>query len=117
MSTVASEGAELDHVKVLPAMTFPFPSFATAENWRVPPIKFNSPIVGVTSIVEVTGATDRDAVPGTPSVVAVMVDVPFATAVATPDAFTVATVMEELLQAKDLPGIVFPLASFATADS
>jgi hypothetical protein len=113
-STVAIDAAEVDHVKILPATAFPFPSFATAENCSVPPITFNSPIPGVTSIVAVTGATDSDAAPCTPSVVAVIVAVPFVTAVATLDTLTVTTVMAELLQMKDFPKTAFPLASLAS---
>jgi hypothetical protein len=56
----------------------------------------------------------RAAEPVTPSVVALIVAVPFRTPVARPEALTVATVVSEELHVKVFPEIVFPDASFAT---
>ena len=55
------------------------------------------------------------ALPFTPSLVAVMFDVPAASAVIRPAAVTVATAGEELAQETDFPVITFPLESFGVA--
>jgi hypothetical protein len=61
--------------------------------------------------------TVTDAEPDTPSVLAVIVTVPFATEVTKPELFTVARLASDEVHVKALPAIVFPVASLAVAVS
>lgn len=120
LETVATDGVPDDQVTEWPVSVFPFASRVTADSVTVVP----------TLIATVDGATATDAtgtgagavtviaaVPFFPSLVAVMVALPLATAVTTPFADTVAT--PELLEDQDTarPVSVAPPASSVDTES
>src|SRR6266566_6793414 len=89
--TVATPVALLDHVMVRPVNTLPAESLVTALSWRVVPTR-SVALEGVT-VTEATGTTVTviAARPFFPSLVAVIVAAPAASAVTRPLAETVAT--------------------------
>jgi hypothetical protein len=97
--TVATEVAELDHVKTLPLRTWPAALRAEAPNVVVAPMGSDAlagMIVTLATTVSPAGVTLIAAVPDTPLVVAVIVALPAATAVATPVAVTETMFVAEL---------------------
>ncbi len=111
--TVATEVLLLDQVKDVPGISVPSSVNAVARNRRVPPSSMVAE-AGLTVMEWTTGggsSTVREAVPDTPSVVAVMVVEPASTPLANPDALIVATVSSELVQVKILPVISTSFAS------
>src|SRR2546422_471514 len=108
-------GRDEAQVKVCPGITFPFLSRATAVNCCVPS-RASVAVAGLTVTDLTTCATESEAVPGTPAVIAVIVATPFPRALATPVAgSTVATPGTELLQENVCPGMRLPFPSRATA--
>jgi hypothetical protein len=103
-----------------PESVLPPASFVTAANWRVAP-RIRLALAGVTVTVATgTGAgavTVTSVVPDMPSLVAVIVAVPAASAVTRPLALTVATPLLELDQVIVRPLSVVPEASLVTATS
>ena len=109
--TVATVGTLDVQVTVRPVNTLPLPSFVTAVSAAVPPTS-RLALVGVT-VMDATGTfeTVTVAVPLFPSLVAVMVAVPTATAVTTPVFDTVATAWALDAQVTTRPDTSVPFAS------
>jgi hypothetical protein len=113
--TVATLAALVDHVTTRSVTTVPATFFTSTDSGAVWP----------TIIADVAGATTTDptasggtvivAVPVFPSLVAVIVVPPGATAVTTPAVDTVATALFAELQLTPRPGSTFPSASFIVA--
>src|SRR6266545_4786874 len=115
-SMSATPGADDDHAKPCPGMTFPRASLATAVNRRVSVRAAMVPLAGLTRMPATTWATVTEAPPATPVAVAVMVAGPLPIAVASPVAgSTVATPGADDIQLNVWPGTTLPLASCATA--
>src|SRR5215204_5670426 len=91
LSTVAIRVSPLVHVTAAPGMTLPRVSYTVAVRRNEPP----APTVAVAGVTStrwtVGGSTMTCAVPLRPSLVAVIVAVPGATAITSPDEETVAT--------------------------
>ena len=115
-ATVAAASLSEAHMNVTPATTATFPSVATAVRLSVWPTaaSVRGP-AGVTSIVATAWLTVSASEPPMPSVVAVIVAVPSATAVAKPDVLTVTTFSFDEAHMNVLPGIGLPPASLAVA--
>ena len=107
---VATDVLLLDQVNEVPGISLLSAVKALALNRCVSPSSMVAE-AGVTVMEWTTGgggggsSTVREAVPDTPSVVAVMVVEPASTPLANPDALIVATVSSELVQVKVLPVI------------
>lgn len=113
MATVASL---VLHVIVRPVSTFPFASFVVAVNVTVLPTSIVA-LDGLTvTLATGTGRMVTDAVPDTPSEVAVIVTFPVSTDVTTPLEFTVALAV--LLELQPTGRVtVLPFMSFTVAVS
>src|SRR3989441_339168 len=115
--TVATAPFELVHATARPFSGLPFASFGVAVSWIVPPVGMLAD-AGVTA-TDATGtfATVTAAVPLFPSLVAVMVAEPGATAVTSPLGLAVATPVLLLPQVTTRPLNGLPFASFGVAAS
>src|SRR5580765_619550 len=115
--TVATLASSDPHAMVRPSSGFPPASFATAESCRVRP-SARLPEPGDTStVVTGRGVTVIVENPWMPSHVAVIVAVPGATAVTSPDPSTVATPAAPVDQVTTRPSSAPPAASLGVADS
>src|SRR2546425_1282992 len=114
-SIVATPVGAADQVKTCPGTAFPFPSCATALNCCMRPSASSVALAGLTPTDLTICATDIAAAPDTPAVVAVIVALPFPTALTTPPASTEATRGLSDFHVNDRPGMTLPLASFAVA--
>jgi hypothetical protein len=105
------------HVMTRPVSGFPFASLGVAFNWTVWPT-CRLAVAGLT-VTDATGTlvTVMAAVPLCPSLVAVMVAEPAATAVTSPLALTVATAVLPLAHVTTRPDRGLPLASLGVAVS
>src|SRR5512142_48541 len=114
--TVATVASLVLHAIVRPVRTFPFASFVTAVSCTVLPTSIVA-LEGVTvTLATGTGRIVTDAVPDTPSAVAVIVTAPVSTAVTTPLDVTVA--LAGLLELHEtVRDTVFPFTSFTVAVS
>jgi len=110
--TVATVGTLDVHVTTRPVNTFPLPSLVTAVSVAVAPPTRSVVLVGVT-VMDATGTFDTviTAVPLLPSLVAVIVAVPGATAVTTPLLDTVAMAVALDVQVTTRPDTSVPFAS------
>src|SRR5213592_664091 len=115
--TVATDGLELDQLTARPESVLPLASLSVAASCCVWPTWIVAD-AGVRA-TEATGTfvTVIEEVPLCPSLVAVIIADPAATAVARPLAFTVATEAFELAQVTIRPDRAFPLPSFGVAVS
>jgi len=115
--TVATDAFELDQVTTRPARAFPLPSFGVAASCTVPPTTTLA-VAGLTA-TDATGtfATVIAAAPLCPSLVAVIVAEPAATAVTSPLPLTVASKGFELDQLIARPVSTPPAESFVVAES
>ncbi len=115
--TVATAAALDDQVTTRSVTTVPFTSSTVALNWRVDLATIDDPcgrmLTDPTAKLEIVSAAD----PLFPSLVAVIVALPAATAVTTPCAETVATAVFELDHATAGPVTTLPEASFSVAAS
>jgi hypothetical protein len=115
--TVATAVPELDHVTARPSRGTPLADCGVAVSCAVPPSVIDS-VAGVTATLATgTGATATVAVPERPSLVAVIVADPGATAVTSPVLDTVATVVPELDHVTVRPSRAAPLADCGVAVS
>jgi len=105
------------HVMARPVRRFPFASLVVAVSCCVSPTIIG--VVGAERATVATGASDTmiDEVPVCPSLVAVIVAVPAATAVTKPPVLTVAVAVLLELHVTARPTRTFPPASFVTAVS
>src|SRR5207247_787421 len=115
--TVAIAVFELDHVTTRPASGVPLASFGVAVSWAVCPA-VTLAVAGLT-VTDATGTvvTVRAADPLWPSLVAVIVAGPAATAVTSPLPLTVAIAVFELAHVTTRPVSGLPLASCGVAVS
>src|SRR5690606_6621404 len=113
--TDATDGLELDQVIAAPGTGCPFASFATAVNWMVSPMALRVSASGETVICVATWLTRNSAVSALPAAMATIRAVPFASAVATPDASTFATFGSNDVQATVTPDMRLPGASDTVA--
>src|SRR5213080_2136811 len=115
--TVATAVFPLAHVITRPPSAFPLASFGVAVSCTVCPCGIAT--VGGVTATDATGtlATVTDAVPLCPSLVAVIVAAPGATAVTRPLPLTVATALFPLAHVITRPPRAFPLASCGVAVS
>jgi hypothetical protein len=115
--TVATARLLLDQVTVRPVSTLPAESFGVAVSCVVPPT-YRLAVAGLTATAATgTSATVTVAVPLFPSLVAVIVAAPAATAVTRPVAETEAIPGALLVQVTGRPVSVFPAESLAVAVS
>jgi hypothetical protein len=113
--TVATPAASLDQTMARPVRTFPAESLVMALSWTVPPaVTLADGGVTVTDFTG-TGVTLIDALPDFPSLVAVIVADPAATAATTPLAETVATPGVLLDHVTVRPVSVLPAESLVVA--
>src|SRR5437763_16703881 len=98
-----------------PGAGFPFASHAPAVNCGVSPRQASVAVGGLTTTHFTSGAPVGAALPATPAAVAVIVALPFATAVTSPPASTRATSGLSAVHVNACPGTTLPFASFATA--
>src|SRR6266550_4774984 len=115
--TVATVVALLAHAMVRPLSTFPFASFGVAVSCTVSPVVTLADAGLTPTDATGTSVTVRVAVPLFPSLVAVIVADPGATAVTRPLPFTVARAVLLLPHVTTRPASAFPLASFGVAVS
>src|SRR6266566_2871708 len=114
--TVATPGASVDHVIALPESGLPLASSGVAVSCCVAPTRIVA-LVGL-KLTDATGTmTVIAALPLLPSLAAVMLAVPAASAVTSPLPFTVATPGASLDQVIVRPESGFPLASSSVAVS
>jgi hypothetical protein len=115
--TVATAGALVAQVTTRSETTLPFTSSTFALNWRVDLATIDAPggrmLTDPTATLEIVSSAD----PLFPSLVAVIVALPAATAVTVPCAETVATAVFELDHATAGPVTTLPEASFSVAAS
>jgi len=115
--TAAAGVLLLAHVTARPVSTFPTESFVVADNWTVPPTG-RLATAGVTA-TDATGTTVTVtvAIPLFPSLVAVIVATPAATAVTSPLPLVAATAVLLLAHVTVRPVSTFPAESFVVADN
>src|SRR6188768_2260059 len=117
--TCASEEPPTDHVAALPLMIAPLMSLAWNVACDVAPTvmleALNATVTVLTTDVADTAFTVTDMLPVLPEAAAVMVAEPAATAEMSPLPDTVATAALDVVQVNEVPDIVAPFASFATA--
>jgi hypothetical protein len=114
--TVATLELLVDHVTVRPVSVLPPASFRVAANSCVAPTAIEAVAGATVTVATGTNVTVSVAVPVFPSLVAVMVTVPAATAVAKPvELFTVATLAVLVDQVTVRPVRMLPLESFGVA--
>src|SRR2546428_3269307 len=115
--TVATPELLLVQVIARPLSTLPAASFAVADSCAVCPTVTPADTGLTVTVATGTFATEMDAVPLWPSLTAVMVAVPAATPVTSPDPLTVTTPELLLAQVTARPVSTLPAQSFAVADS
>ena len=113
--TVATEASLDSHDTSVPATARPFASTASATRRTVSPTATRVSAAGVTLSALTCCITVTAAVPEAPPAVAVIVAVPLATAVTSPDASTVATEGSLLAHATAAPAITCPFWSRTSA--
>src|SRR6266516_3095896 len=116
-SIVATPAGEADHVKLRPRITLPLASCAIALYCCCSRLAVASAAdAGLTTTDRTICATARVAVPETPAAAAVIVAVPFATAVTTPLGSTRVTIGLSDVHVNACPEMTLPFASRAVAE-
>ena len=115
--TVATDELDVVHVTVAPDIAVPPASLTVAVSVTVSPTDVKVFVLGETVTVEAVWLTVTAAVALTDPDVAVMVALPFATAVTKPDDETVATDEFDVAHVTDAPDIVAPFWSLTVAVS
>jgi hypothetical protein len=113
--TVATPAADEVHVIGAPLTTELPASLAVAVSCCVAPMELSETVVGATLTLATACATVTTAAPEREPVVAVIVLVPFATAVTSPALLTVAVAAADVAHVKAVPLTVLPPASRAVA--
>src|SRR6185437_4359722 len=113
--TVAVPGLSTDHVTAAPAITAPDASFTVAVSCDVCPTVMPTLVGAMVTVAGVCAPTDSAAVPGMPSLVAVIVVGPTLTPVTRPVLLTVAMVGSALDQVMMRPASGLPSASTGCA--
>jgi len=115
--TVATDEFDVVHVTVAPDIAVPPASLTVAVSVTVSPTDVKVFVLGETVTVEAVWLTVTAAVALTDPDVAVMVALPFATAVTKPDDEMVATDEFDVAHVTDAPDIVTPFWSLTVAVS
>ena len=105
------------HVAAVPLISLPFWSLSVAVSWDVSPSAENAIAVSDKTILAAAWVTATAATPLADPAVAVMVAVPLATAVTSPEDDTVATDADDELHDTLAPLIVAPFWSLTVAES